>query len=136
MFRALLIVLLMGSAIAAEPSKEDNLEAIVLNMRSPEELVCQEIHPATYLGKLRVNPPKEPLSHLQRYILARHLLDCSHLCDVLHHQSFDIPGTAPVMRLAEATFPGFREACMGEGGYNTHLFFRYFEKHGDVWRPG
>jgi hypothetical protein len=128
-------ILICASGIAADPRKQDDLGAIVPQLRSSEELVRKDIHPAEYLKTLQVNSPKVPLSRMQRYGLARLLLDCYHLCDALHHQSFDIPKTAPIMILADQSFPGFREECLTESGYNTHLFFKYFEKHADVWSP-
>ena len=116
-------------------SSEDGLDEIIPGMLDPREIVVKELVVPSYLEGLDVARPNAKLSPMQRYLLARHLLDCHHLSQALHHQGYHIESSAPIMKLATKTFDGFEESCRTEGGYSTSRIGRFFESNPEVWPP-
>ena len=116
-------------------SSEDGLDEIIPGMLGPREIVINELVVPSYLEGLQVARPDAQLSPMQRYLLARHLLDCRHLSQALHHQSYHVESSAPIMKLAAKTFEGFHEFCRAEGGYSTYRIGRFFESNPELWSP-
>ena len=100
-------------------SSDDTLDGIVTGMLSAREIVARDSMVPSYLEGLGVEQPDAELTPMQRYLLARHLLDCHHLMQALYHQGYRIDPNAPIMKLAARRFDGFEAYCLVEGGYYT-----------------
>jgi hypothetical protein len=135
-FRSLLFTFL-GVALATgiHAKERDDLSSVVAGLRDSKSIVTRSIHPVVYLSSLKVSDPAARLSSQQRYQLARQLLDVHHLCMALSHQSYYVePASAPILKLAEQAFPGFRRVY-ADGGYNTAAIAEFFEKNASLWAP-
>jgi hypothetical protein len=129
----MLLVLAFATGIHAK--EWDELSSVVTGLRNSKSIVTRSIHPVAYLSSLEVSESAATLTSQQRYQLARQLLDVHHLCMALSHQSYSVePATAPILKLAEHAFPGFRK-LFGEGGYNTAAMAEFFEKNGSLSAP-
>ena len=116
-------------------SSDDTLAKIIPGLLGAREIVNKELVIPSYLEALDVALPDAQLSPMQRYLLARHLLDCHHLSQALHHQGYHIDSEAPIMELAANTFEGFDEYCRTEAGYSTSRIGRFFESNPETWSP-
>ena len=75
---------------------ENSLNDVIIGVLTPREIVSKNLGVAEYLNNLEIKPAKVPLSSNQRYLLARHLLDCHHLSQALHHQGYSIRADSPI----------------------------------------
>ena len=127
-----LIAVVLLTCQVALPA-EDSLDEIIPGMLGPRDIVIKGLVIPSYLEGLQVEHPDAQLSPMQRYLLARHLLDCHHLSQALHHQSYHVESSAPILKLAAKTFEGFDESCSVEGGYSTYRMGRFFESNPETW---
>ena len=73
-------------------------------------------HIPVYIGKLVPKENRPEFTQRSRYALARHFLDCHHLCQAFYHQTYILGEDLPVFSLLEEAFPGFRSETKREGG--------------------
>ena len=84
-------------------------------------------HITSYLTQLKLRKDAGELPISLKYDLWRHYLDCHHLCQVLYHQTYNLPEELPIFALLEDAFPGFKKASLGEGGIWINRGFDFLE---------
>ncbi len=118
-----------------EISLKDHFPGLLNSYEIVRKAEKQETQVPAYLNSLKRTKLKATPTSQIRYELARHLLDCHHLCYALYHQTYDLDPDSDIMIFAEELFPGLKKNSMGEGGIRLSSIKDYFDANPELWKP-